>query len=81
MISGRIDATILNKPSITEGFYYWGFLILQFQILIIGHSFVDNPFRGDFDNPVSNGLHEFVVMRGEDYSAGEVNQAIVELGD
>ena len=56
------------------------------QVIVKGHPAVDEAgaffaLGQDFDNPVGDGIDEFVVVRVKKDNAGEGDQAVVEGGD
>ena len=48
------------------------------QILVIRHHLVDQPFRGDLDDPVRRRLNELVVVRDEQNRAVKIDQPVVQ---
>ena len=57
-----------------------GALLLYFAVLevfVIAHAAVNDAVGGDFDNAVSNGFYELMVMRGEEHGAFKLRQTAI----
>ena len=51
------------------------FVVLE--VFVIAHAAVNDAVGGDFDNAVSNGFYELMVMRGEEHGAFKLRQTAI----
>lgn len=61
----------------------WGSVgLLALQVLVVGHLAVDElAVGGEVEHPVGHGLHQLVVVGGEEHVALDGLQAVVQGGD
>ena len=51
------------------------------DIFVVGHLSIVNLRFIDFDNSVCDGVHQFLVVRGEQHTTAVIGQPVVEGGD
>lgn len=60
---------------VKSGAMFLYFVVLE--VFVIAHAAVNDAVGGDFDNAVSNGFYELMVMRGEEHGAFKLRQTAI----